>query len=59
MTQEERKRRIAQALIAQARYGDTLTQDNQTLPAKPKWKVTPKGTNPLKGRYGFKAEVKF
>ena len=43
--------------VASKRYGKTLTQKNQT-PVKPKTKVRPKG-NPLKGVYGFKAEVKF
>lgn len=41
-----------------ARYGKSITKIPKQK-KKPKWKITPKGTNPLKGKVGFKASVKF
>lgn len=51
------EKRIAQALMAQNRYGKTLTQKDQT-PVKPRGKIKRKG-NPLKGTLGAVLEVKY
>lgn len=50
---------IAKAKNIERQYGKSLTRkDYKNLP-EPVLKVKPKGTNPLKGKYGFKATLKF
>lgn len=58
MGKQERIKQIADALIADPRYGAGAGRERKNKP-KPKLKITPKGTNPLKGKYGFLAEYIF
>lgn len=41
----------------QRRYGSTMKGDSKRI--DPKWKITPKGTNPFKKRLGIRATRKW
>ena len=55
--EDQAAKRIAQALMAQDRYGKTMRQKNQT-PVKARGRIKRKG-NPLKGTLGAVLEVKY
>lgn len=49
---------IKKAKKIERRYGNTLRQDGQ-VPVEPILKARPKGTNPFRNRWGFKAVLRY
>lgn len=59
MDRQKRVKQIADALMADPRYAPQESDRKRKDPPKPKLKISPKGTNPFKGKVGVLAEYIF